>query len=234
MTYIVADKKVVIADKILLQTVGKPLLGRKKLDQEGFFNLDQYAPGLKIAYRDAKKIIPLRSGFHKGVKITHLTMSGTITFQQELIHFLERGGDIDYYLDAEAVVPALERRNLGPGKTVMWFQEDGKIVQAYDAGEKGISINGDKGKIMHSGCGVTWVDGINPHVEKKLTPLECFVVASHFDENVSEEFDYLNRETGIITYNQKLTPRQRQKILADINSRFKLDGDIIESQKYVN
>lgn len=234
MTYIVADRNVVIADKILLQDIGRSLTGRKSLDKAGFFNLDMYAPGVKVTYRDAKKIVPLRNGFHKGVRITHLSMSGSITFKHELIHFLERGGDIDYYMDAEAVVPGKERRNFGPGKTTMWCQEDGKIIMAYGDSTKGITINDDKGKIMHIGCGVSWVDGINPHLKQKLTPLECFVVASHYDENVSEEFDYLNRQTGVITYNQKLTPRQRSKILVDIQSRFALDGDICESDIYVN
>lgn len=158
-------------------------------------------------------------------------MSGTITYLHELVQFLERGGDADFYLDAEAVVPEKDRRNFGPGKTTTFLQEDGIAVMAY-SGSTGIAID-KKEDIFHMGCGIEWVDGINPHCEKKLTPLECFVIASQYDSRVSEEFDYLDRRTGIITYDQKLTPRQRNKILDEVNSRFKLTSEVISST-YIN
>lgn len=231
MTYIAFDGVHLVADKLARQKVGGYMIGRKPLDENGYLIHSDTSKTVPIYYNDVSKIIKLRDGYSKGIKLTHLAMAGTVNNLHELVLYLERGNDLDHYTDAEcAVTGASNRRLFTPGNGIIAVQADGKATLAVGMTS---GINYKVGDRFHLGAGVSWVDGIGPHVSPKLDAEEQFVIASHYSREVSLVFDRLTVATGVLDTKLQYDLKDRMTILRNIQRRFKLDGDPAE-REYVN
>ncbi|QBJ02916.1 hypothetical protein MZD04_gp390 [Pseudomonas phage Psa21] len=232
MTYIVYDGKTLIADKLMSQGVGSYALGRKPRTAGGFV-VNRPGKKVDVYYNDTEKVIFLRKGLYEGKEIKCLAMAGQIVNLGELISYLEQGHDLDHYLDCEAAVyPVKERRNFGPGNSITVVMKDGAGYNFHHVSDGIDRVMSSKG-LIHGGAGVSWVNGINPHLSTPLTALEAFVIGSHYSSVVSEEFDYYCSVTNEYKKNQKLSMRQRESILARVQSRFALNGEVA-NENYVN
>ncbi|MNC15766.1 hypothetical protein D3C87_1150050 [compost metagenome] len=231
MTYVIYDGKTLIADKLVKQTVGGYMCGRRQRDAEGFYKPTGSSSTVPIYYRDACKIFLMREGKFLGQKIKAIAIAGTINNVEEMLNAVEAGCDLDSYMTVDVNIQPNSARRIFNGKTSIMVITEDNVGAVFTS--NGRTIHKHDGPPMHMGCGAEVVNGINYHLEKPATALEAHTLASTHDEQVSLEFDYYIPETGTFVRDQKLSDRQRKHILKKIQSRINVVTEPLNST-YIN
>jgi len=219
MTYAIYDGNVLIADKMIIQSVGANLTGRRPVDDNGHIQLKKAGSVIDIRYSDCKKIMFPAKGLAKGKKITCMVAAGTVTNLGEILDFLNRGGDLDQYVRAEiSIQPKSARRFFNGSGKLLVITECGhaQVIEATDAG---IVINTELP--LHIGSGAHWVNNLNSQFtdDAGIAALDAHTYASNMDKGVSMSFDYYNPKTGVLVTDQLLSKRQRKQILERLQAR---------------
>lgn len=233
MTYVVYDGTILIADKMVQQTVGSYLFGRKPRREDGTVNQHKAGTPVTIKYSDCLKIIKPAAGTYEGKKIVRLAAAGLVTNLGEVIEYLERGGELnDYILSEVCIQPKTARRFFVEGNQLLVITEDGKgaMIQPNKSG-----IGHYDQMPIHIGCGAAWVGDLLTlsRDDTKITSLEAHTYASNMDTGVSMSFDYYVPKTDVEVLNQTLTHKQRSKILHKLQSQIDITPIPVEVS-YVN
>lgn len=232
MTYLVSDGKVFIADKFCSKQF-PTIHGRKTQDADG--NRKDNKPASKIYYNDTSKIELISAGKYEGVDLKLVAMAGATGHLHRALSYLERGNDILDAMNLEACLPVDDRIFFRKDCSFMFVNVKNEVLfSAADPDNSSVAVyNRSKGGFLHKGCGTTPVNAFCRFIKRQITPLEAFVLASQLHNNVSEEFDYYDLESDTLVHDQKLTTRQRTKILDQLQSELVIDRDI-QTVKYVN
>lgn len=232
MTYLVSDGKVFIADKFCSKQL--PVVhGRKTQDAEGNRKSDKAE--MSIYYNDTNKIELLSSGKYEGTPIKLFSVAGTTSHLQRALSYLNRGHDILDAMHLEACMHVSDRVFFRDDCSYLFVNTNNDVLMcSADTDTNSVIIHSRRPeRIIHRGCGIRSVNALTRFIERPITALEAFVVASQLDENVSEEFDYYDLESNVLVHDQKLTSRQRNKILDKLQSEMVIDREI-NSVDYVN
>jgi ATP-dependent protease HslVU (ClpYQ) peptidase subunit len=231
MTYIVYDGKTLIADKLMRQTIGTNTIGRKPVKKSGYVDFRRAAKGVDVYYNDVSKLIFPENATFNGKKISVVSFAGSVGNTSELLNALAAGVDLDAYTRVEVNIrPNSARRVFNGATSMMVVTEDGEGTVITSNGSH---INSSTELPMHLGSGRAAVDGVNPLLDKSMTSLECFVIASNHCDTVSHEFDYYVPATKAYVKDQRLTERQNKQILNKIQARIDL-LDTVNKKQYVN
>jgi len=240
MTYIVADRHFIIADRLVQTIEGNNIVGRQQPNDDGSMDFHKRHPGKTTWHNDCLKLYTLPKGKYNGEAIKLIALAGDARNELDMFGALTQGVDLSDYMKVEAnIQPKSERRIFSGATTVLVHTEEGTHhILSADNGDR---IEHARFKnFAHMGSGVHAVNGIRFNIPKtqekgatRLTALEAFVIAAAKTDTVSRNFDTYEIATGKLTYDRRLSERQMEFILKRVQSRIDLSG--VEAElKYLN
>lgn len=233
MTYAIYDGNALIADRLVMLTIGDHVLGRKQLCADGYPLAKESASPVESCFNDCKKIMRLKKGTFNGKPLKCIVAAGVMTHIHNLLVYLEGGYDLMHWVTVESAMASEDRLFFTGGNQLIAITED-NVGHKFTSVRDGIKI--DNNHPMQIGSGSTWVDSytsVLPVQTKPLTSLEAHTYASNVDHYVSMRFDYYMPKTDTLVYDQLLSTKQRAAILKKLQGRIDI-SHIPHEQKYAN
>ncbi|WDS62055.1 hypothetical protein [Pseudomonas phage D6] len=239
MTYIVADRNFVIADRLVGTTTGSNITGRKGAADDHTFKFGVVGDGKSVYFNDCTKLYAVGgNATYKGVPIKLFALAGAAANDGEILGSLHQGVDLNDYMIVEANILPKEDRRIFNGKTDVFIYTEDNVRHVLTAGPGNSISTGEYKNFAHIGSGQPTVNGLRFMLQhepgkNRLTALEAYVLACTHTSNVSRNFDTYEMATGKFIYDRRLSDRQMKHILAKIQSRIDIT-DYKPERSYLN